>query len=726
MAEEIIVKYKAEVDGFKADLKTVQTELKNTEDAGTSAATNTAKEFDKTTEKTKSLKSQLRDLKAQLANATDPKDIERLAKAAGKLTDQIEDATDAAKVFASESKFEQIGNAFGSVVSKLRNLDFSGAVQQSKLLVSTSKSLTFKEALGGVKDLGATLFNVGKSLLLNPIFLIGTTATLIIANFDKLTKSGGIVGKTFKFIGDIIGGVKDGFLQLTDAIGLTDTATTDLIESQREYYKQLFSFNQNGIQQQIKYQEALGNTDKAFKLRFKEQATIIQDALNQRSLLLKEIVANGGEANDEQIAQLKELSQTIANAQNEQRILAVKYNAEKLAKEKEINQKLAEEAERLAKLLRDLRTQNIESEYERRKQIIINNFNDESAKYKGHNDILIELEKKKNKELNDLAEEREAKNRKILEDAQKGYIKTYKDGVKDVEGADVGLSNTFKNNIETKIKKEKEAAEAIKQIRSQAISFIGSQLAAFAEIQQNNINEEIADNQEAANQEIAILNNQLETKEISQEVYNQRKKEIDKKAADEESKLRMRAFKAQQQAAYIQTIISTAQGVANALTVTPAQLVPAYIAIALATGAAQAAVIASQPTPKFEKGGRIGGKRHSAGGTLIEAEVDEYVINRKDAIKNYGLIEAINKGQAERFINQMYLAPILKAQQKKFNESKDNAFADNIVNSMMFNSGQFKDGNLLEALKRNRQSDRENAMYIVKELTKRSTNARSW
>jgi hypothetical protein len=166
--------------------------------------------------------------------------------------------------------------------------------------------------------------------------------------------------------------------------------------------------------------------------------------------------------------------------------------------------------------------------------------------------------------------------------------------------------------------------------------------------------------------------------------------------------------------------------VANALTVTPAQLVPAYIAIALATGAAQIATISSQPTPKFEKGGWIDGRRHSQGGTIIEAEKDEFVINRNDAIRNSSLLEAINSGNADEFINKHYIAPILKEQQRKFKEAKESTFADNIVNSMLLNSGQFKDENLLESLKRSRQSDKENAMYIVKELTKRTRNPRSW
>jgi hypothetical protein len=50
---------------------------------------------------------------------------------------------------------------------------------------------------------------------------------------------------------------------------------------------------------------------------------------------------------------------------------------------------------------------------------------------------------------------------------------------------------------------------------------------------------------------------------------------------------------------------------------------------------------ASQPD-QFEDGGWVGGKRHSQGGTVIEAERDEFVVNRKSAGKYAPVIEAIN------------------------------------------------------------------------------------
>lgn len=725
MADEIIIKYTADVSGLKADLKTVQTELKTTETVGTESANKTTASFNKTAESTTSLRTQLKELKAQLANATDPKDIEKLARAAGKLTDQIEDATDAAKVFASESKFEQIGNAFGSVVSKLRNLDFSGAVAQSKLLVSTSKSLTFKEALGGVKDLGTTLLNVGKSLLLNPIFLIGAAVTGIIANFDKLKNSGGIVGKVFGAIGDAISFTVNAIEDFANAIGLIDSTTGKFFDNLTEKSLKAAKQNEERLDYEIRLRQAAGKETVAQEIL--KQKAIINTA-NLEFNLIKQRIKDTGEFTDEQKARITELGGVIRKANEDIAIIEAKANADKLKKQAELNKQLEDEADKFAKVLRDLQTQNIELDYERRKQIILNNFDDETAKYKGHLDIINELVKKKNNDLNDLEREKWAKNQQILTEAQDDYIKKYKEGVKDIEGADVGLSAKVAKNIQTNIDKEKLADEQRRARLTAFVNFAQQALSTYQQLYNDNVNAQIQANNDARDENLAALQEEYDSKLISQEIYESRKKKIQDEANAVERELKKEQFERNKQLALINATIATAQAISGALAQT-AEL--GYGAIILAglmavLGAAQIGAIASQPTPKFEKGGRIGGKRHSQGGTLIEAEVDEFVVNRKDAIKHYDLVDAINSGNAEDYINKQYIAPILKEQQKKFREQKENSFADSIVNSMMLNSGQFKDGNLLEALKRNRQSDRENTMILVKELSKRTHNSRSW
>lgn len=187
---------------------------------------------------TQSLKAQLRALKAQLAETDDDKEFTRLSVEAGKLEDKIQDAQQAARIFATDSPFQAVGNSIRGVAGDLLSMDFAGAAQKSKLLVDATKQITFKQSIAGLKDLGTTLLNVGKSLLLNPIFLIGAAVSLIIANFDTLRTSGGLVGKVFTFIGDSVTGLIKVFTDLTDLIGLTDIAAQKAAKSMQKSFQE--------------------------------------------------------------------------------------------------------------------------------------------------------------------------------------------------------------------------------------------------------------------------------------------------------------------------------------------------------------------------------------------------------------------------------------------------------------------------------------------------------
>ena len=62
-------------------------------------------------------------------------------------------------------------------------------------------------------------------------------------------------------------------------------------------------------------------------------------------------------------------------------------------------------------------------------------------------------------------------------------------------------------------------------------------------------------------------------------------------------------------------------------------------------GAVQVTAIASTPIPKFATGGMIGGRRHSQGGTMIEAEQGEFIMSR-NAVESVGLenLNRMNQG----------------------------------------------------------------------------------
>src|SRR3990172_8948364 len=93
---------------------------------------------------------------------------------AGKLADKLKETNEAAKVFTTGSKFEAFGNSLKGVGSDLSSLDFEGAAEKAKTLLTISKSMTFKEAIKGMKSVGQTIISVGKAMLKNPYILIAT------------------------------------------------------------------------------------------------------------------------------------------------------------------------------------------------------------------------------------------------------------------------------------------------------------------------------------------------------------------------------------------------------------------------------------------------------------------------------------------------------------------------------------------------------------------------
>ncbi len=119
-----------------------------------------------------SLKKQLKDLKQQIATTTDPADYQRLVEKAGELEDKIGDTSAAVKAFASDSKAAQASNLFSQISNDISNLDFKDAAEKSKQFAAIVKTISFKEVVGGIKDFGTSLLNIGKAVLNNPFTVL--------------------------------------------------------------------------------------------------------------------------------------------------------------------------------------------------------------------------------------------------------------------------------------------------------------------------------------------------------------------------------------------------------------------------------------------------------------------------------------------------------------------------------------------------------------------------
>jgi hypothetical protein len=184
-----------------------------------------------------SLKSQLKQLKAAIAEASDPAQMDALAKKAGEVSDRIKDANDAVNVFASGSKFEQISSSFGGIKDSIMSLDFEEAA---------SKAQTFQKVMGGigkaeittalkgigktVSTLGATFMKLGAQILMNPIFLLVAVITAIVAAVVLFMKKIGVLDQVLSALMSPINALIDGFKELTDWLGLTSYAAEENAE----------------------------------------------------------------------------------------------------------------------------------------------------------------------------------------------------------------------------------------------------------------------------------------------------------------------------------------------------------------------------------------------------------------------------------------------------------------------------------------------------------------
>lgn len=719
---KILVQYEADVSGLKGQLNELTASMKGVEDAGTNSAKNVEKAFDKTEKKTQSLKAQLKDLKTQLALATDPKDVERLAKAAGEVGDQIKKANESAAIFTSGSKFEQIGNALGGVGSKLRSLDFEGAAEDSALLLSITKSITFKEAAAGIKGLGKTLLNVGKSLLLNPIFLIGTAVAIIIANFDKLKNSGGFVGKMFSSVGNIIKYVIEKFTELTDAIGLTDTKSAAVADSiiasyikikdatTKRYESEIASAKRSGKETELIEIKKLSDLTKAndkiieqLRLREKAQKELGLGLSDEEKTRLNELVEENRKTN----IQILDLYATSKNKQKE---------VDK--KRREDYKKHLDEIAALDKVLRDLRTNNIVDEEEKKIKIIENAFNDEVAKYKGNAAIIIELETKKERDIQAVRDERIKKEREEYQKrlaAQEVFNKARLElATASEKEIDDNVSNVINQSFEKNtqnyldyINAKKEAEKVYTQL---LIDSLGQLNNIFQQTQQDRI-DTINEN---AEKEIEAQQNNYERGIISKEEFEKRKNKIEEESKKKENEIKRRAFLVDQNIAVLQAIMNTAVAVTAALK-QPFPLNVALVAAATGQGALQIALIKSQQPPKFAKGvvGFKGKGTRISDENLALISRDESVITADGTDKHRGLLVAINKGKGHDYLKQVYLAPALKAQKQQLENQQSADLASNIAKAIMFNSSQFKDENIVNALKTLRKSERESAMLLL-------------
>jgi hypothetical protein len=134
------------------------------------------------------MKAELRELKGEIANATDPAQMTALAQRAGEVADRIKDANEQVAVFTAGSKFESISNSLAGVRGDLASLDFEGASDKAKvfakylgMLKPADISKGFKDFTGTLGILSKAFVKLGLTILMNPIFLLVAVIVAVVA-----------------------------------------------------------------------------------------------------------------------------------------------------------------------------------------------------------------------------------------------------------------------------------------------------------------------------------------------------------------------------------------------------------------------------------------------------------------------------------------------------------------------------------------------------------------
>lgn len=167
--------------------------------------------------------------------------------------------------------------------------------------------------------------------------------------------------------------------------------------------------------------------------------------------------------------------------------------------------------------------------------------------------------------------------------------------------------------------------------------------------------------QNNADKELSVLQKQLDSGQITEEEFAQKKEELDKKTARKLHRIQVAEFRVNQITSLAEAGVSIAQSIVAAVAASPLTGGLPFSAINAGLGAVQVASILSQkppPAPTFDRGGdvssfMVGGKSHSLGGTKyvgedgnrFEVEKGEaiFVANKQAAAPSLSVLSDINQ-----------------------------------------------------------------------------------
>jgi len=522
------------------------------------------------------IKAELRELKGDLANATDPKQMQELAMRAGELKDQLADANEQVAVFASGSKFEQVSNSFGSMKDSLMSLDFEEAASKAKMFQQTLGSISpatignsIKGLVSVVGSLSKAFIQFGISLLANPIFLLVAAIVAIVAVIALVMNKLGIlkpilnaVGKVFGWIGDAIDMVVQAFKDLCDWLGLSNNAAEDAADAQAAAaektaaaYEEKSAAVVAGFDREIEMAKLDGQN--TVYMEKQKQYWLLKTAAARLEAIKQKMIAArlSGDLDEEEILALRK-------SYNEQReVVKDSMHQIEVIDKTEANRKKED-----AKKQSDESSKNAKSNADKQREINAKKIEAEK-KYQADRLAAARMYQDLDIQLMDEGVQKELKvsqiaYNRLIEDTQAKVAKTkqeQEEKLKLIEmyGLLAGDARDKINQKEAEKEKEKKAADAAKELEQ--IALLKSMKDAASQTAKD---KEIADVKAKSEADLIALGSSADAKVFLAEQTAERIAEIDAKYAEIEraNHFKLLSEKADIASKYAQSVNSLAEG----------------------------------------------------------------------------------------------------------------------------------------------------------------------
>lgn len=197
------------------------------------------------------IRQEMKAIREEMLATTDPERWTELASELGSMKDELKAANEQVAIFTAGTDFEKATNSVGALKEGLLGLDFGKAQEGATALNNTIKNMqpgavsaSFKALTGVVRTMGSVFVNIGKQLLLNPIFLLAAAIAAIVAIVIVLLDKMGVLriitdalGKVMKVFTDIIDGVIQALRDMSDWLGWTANAAEDAADRKADAAK---------------------------------------------------------------------------------------------------------------------------------------------------------------------------------------------------------------------------------------------------------------------------------------------------------------------------------------------------------------------------------------------------------------------------------------------------------------------------------------------------------